>query len=135
MKSPKHILGQVERAAQTVDTWADLANFLFDPEEGLIARAYPTRRAREAFVRTREYKRIRQLLSSAIDRYGLVEGAAPLNKSGRFVVRLPKSLHAALEREASGEGVSLNQLVVAKLAVQLHRSAGQTATRPKGKTG
>ena len=35
------------------------------------------------------------------------------------MVRLPISLHAALEREAAAEGVSLNQLVVAKLAAQL----------------
>ena len=48
--------------------------------------------------------------------------AAPpkcLGKSGKFLVRLPVSLHAGLEREARREGVSLNQLVVAKLAVAL----------------
>ena len=39
--------------------------------------------------------------------------------SGRFNVRLPKSLHAALASEAEAEGVSLNQLVVAKLALHL----------------
>ena len=49
---------------------------------------------------------------------GLIDGAQP-TKSGRFVVRLPKTLHAALEREAIAEGTSLNQLVLAKLAVQL----------------
>jgi len=37
---------------------------------------------------------------------------------------LPRSLHAALEREAVAEGVSLNQLVVAKLSVGLGRMAG-----------
>jgi predicted HicB family RNase H-like nuclease len=39
--------------------------------------------------------------------------------SGKFVVRVPKFLHAALAAEAEREGVSLNQLVVVKLAVQL----------------
>ena len=53
-----------------------------------------------------------------------MEGATPQNKSGRFVVRLPVSLHAALEREAKAEGVSLNQLVVAKLAAQLRDVVG-----------
>ena len=56
----------------------------------------------------------------AVERHGLVEGATP-KKSGRFVVRLPRSLHAVLEREAASEGVSLNQLVLAKLAVGLGR--------------
>ena len=40
------------------------------------------------------------------------------------MVRLPRSLHAALEREAIAEGVSLNQLVVAKLSLGLCRAAG-----------
>ncbi len=36
--------------------------------------------------------------------------------SGRFVVRLPKSLHQRLAIEAQKEGVSLNQLALYKLA-------------------
>ncbi len=39
--------------------------------------------------------------------------------SGKFNVRVPKSLHAALAIEAEAEGVSLNRLVVAKLAMHL----------------
>lgn len=37
--------------------------------------------------------------------------------SGKFVVRLPKSLHQKLAIEAEKEGVSLNQLAVYKLAL------------------
>jgi hypothetical protein len=69
-------------------------------------------------LETDEYQSIRKLVSDAMDRTGLVEGATP-KKSGKFVVRLPKSLHAALELEASREGVSLNQLVVTKLAINI----------------
>jgi antitoxin HicB len=36
--------------------------------------------------------------------------------SGKFVVRLPKTLHAALAQRAKREGVSLNALVVTLLA-------------------
>lgn len=36
--------------------------------------------------------------------------------SGKFVVRLPKTLHQSLAIEAKKEGVSLNQLAVYKLA-------------------
>lgn len=36
--------------------------------------------------------------------------------SGKFVVRLPKSLHRRLVIEANKEGVSLNQLALYKLA-------------------
>ena len=39
--------------------------------------------------------------------------------SGRFVARLPKSLHARLARTARREGVSLNTLVITLLAAGL----------------
>jgi hypothetical protein len=120
MSTRNHIMDEAERAAHDAETWADLSNFLFNPVDGLVAKAYPTREAREAFVKTDEYRKIRQLVSDAIQRHGLVEGATP-RKSGRFLVRLPQSLHAALEREAASEGVSLNQLVLAKLAIGLGR--------------
>src|ERR1051326_2912029 len=119
MNKEARLLADAQQRASTVQTWADLSNFLFDPEEGLIARAYPTRAEREDFIKTPEYKAIRQLIAEARKKFGLVEGATPKQKSGRFVVRLPQSLHAALESEAQREGVSLNQLVVAKLAFQL----------------
>jgi len=122
MKKANRLLEQAKDVAGSVESWADLANALFDPLNGLITRAYPTRAEREAFLKTEQYQQMRALLSEAMDTHGLVKGAAP--KSGRFVVRLPRSLHAALEREAQREGVSLNQLVVAKLAAQLHTLTG-----------
>jgi site-specific DNA-methyltransferase (adenine-specific) len=118
----EQILEAGQRLALTAETWADLSNLLFDPVDGLVAKAYPTREERERFVKTKEYRAIQSLIDSAVERTGLVEGAKP-KKSGRFVVRLPNTLHAALESEAQDEGVSLNQLVVTKLAVQMSRLA------------
>jgi hypothetical protein len=46
-------------------------------------------------------------------------------KSGKFVLRLPHSLHAALAREAEDEGVSLNQLAVSKLSIPLSKLVRQ----------
>ncbi|MCY3022953.1 MAG: toxin-antitoxin system HicB family antitoxin [Planctomycetota bacterium] len=118
MKDPKGVLAGARHAARTAGTWADLSNALFDSETGLLAKAYPTRKERERFLKTNEYKAIRKLLTTAMRRSGLVRSATP-RKSGRFVVRLPTSLHESLELEAAEEGVSLNQLVVYKLAAQL----------------
>jgi hypothetical protein len=121
----QQLLQKAKRAAAKATTWADLSNALFDPQVGLLVRAYSSPEERARFVKTNEYNEIQELLTDAMERTGLVEGASPA-KSGKFVVRLPKSLHAALDREAAAEGVSLNQLVVAKLAVQLSQIATGT---------
>jgi hypothetical protein len=124
MKNASKILKQARAQAETAESWADLSNALFNPVDGLVTKAFPKRADREAFSKTEEYKKIRELINESIAKHGLVEGATP-KKSGRFVVRLPQSLHLALEREAQREGVSLNQLVVAKLAIQLNSLAGR----------
>jgi len=49
--------------------------------------------------------------------------------SGRFVVRLPKSLHARLARTARREGVSLNTLVITLLAAGLASYEATTEAR------
>ncbi|MEE8452104.1 MAG: toxin-antitoxin system HicB family antitoxin [Thermoguttaceae bacterium] len=128
-KKPSEILKSARDVASSVESWADLSNALFNPVDGLLMKAYPTREEREAFLKTKEYGAIRKLLETAMDETGLIEGATP-KKSGKFMVRLPRSLHAALEREAAEEGVSLNQLVVTKLAIQMSQLTSRTATCP-----
>lgn len=123
MSKAEELLRAAEELARSVSSWADLSNALFDPGEGIVSQAFESRAEREAFARTQEYRKIRQLLEEARDRFGLSAGATP-KRSGRLVVSLPLSLQAALEREANVEGVSLNQLVVAKLALQLKDLAG-----------
>jgi hypothetical protein len=51
----ERILIAAERLAASCETWADLSNSLFDPSQGLIARAYSTRAEREEFAKTRRY--------------------------------------------------------------------------------
>lgn len=118
MSKASRILQDAKRQAGSVSTWADLSNAIFDPIDGLVAKAFLSVDERKKFIKTKEYREIQHLVQEAMDRFGVVAGAQP-QKSGRFVVRLPRSLHASLEREAEIEGVSLNQLVVAKLACQL----------------
>ncbi len=112
------VLNQAVEATAQLTNWADISNVLFDPERGLLALAYPDPDVRKAFVQTDEFKAIRQIMADAMKRSGVIAGAIP-EKSGKFVVRVPKTLHGALEQEATREGVSLNQLVVTKLAVKL----------------
>ena len=67
------------------------------------------------------YKNIREAMEGWIE--AKIEGGyeVPLpigqdNFSGKFVVRIPKSLHYKLSIEAEREGVSLNQYAVYKLS-------------------
>lgn len=114
----EQLLESARQEAAKVNTWADLSNFLFDPDDGIISKAYPVGTERTAFMKSPEYEAISQLIDEVQERTGFIEGMTP-KKSGKFVVRMPRSLHAALEAEAEREGVSLNQLVVAKLSLQM----------------
>lgn len=46
--------------------------------------------------------------------------SAEINEcSGRLIIRIPKTLHYKLKREAEAEGVSLNQYALWKLSVDV----------------
>jgi predicted HicB family RNase H-like nuclease len=117
-KKVDEILLAARREAAISPSWADFSIFLFDPEEGLLPGVFPTEAERRRFIKSAEYAELTKLRDEVRERTGLIEGAVP-QKSGKFLVRLPRTMHAALEAEAQREGVSLNQLVVAKLAVPM----------------
>jgi predicted HicB family RNase H-like nuclease len=96
-------------------TWVEANNSIYGPG-GRFVTLFPTKSDRMAFARTAASRKLDELIDH------LPEPDVRSSReeySGKFVVRVPKSLHAALAAEAEIEGVSLNQLVVVKLAVQL----------------
>lgn len=97
-------------------TWVEANNAVYGPG-GPMARLFPSASERAAFAKTSESRQIDELIDS------LPEPPIGLQQreySGKFNVRLPRTLHAALSSEAEAEGVSLNQLVLAKLALHLN---------------
>jgi hypothetical protein len=112
----KDLLAFAEKVSEAPGlTWVEANNAVYGPG-GPFARLFPSEKGRTAFAKTKECKQIDDLID------GLPEPATGPQRreySGKFNVRLPKSLHAALATEAEAEGVSLNQLVVAKLARHL----------------
>ena len=118
------VLIQAKSLAKRAKTWADLSNALFDPLDGLVTKRFPDASERAAFRKSDTYEALHKLVEQKMLETGIVAGSEP-TKSGRFVVRLPKTLHAALEQEAAAEGTSLNQLVLAKLAVKLSTLIGE----------
>jgi predicted HicB family RNase H-like nuclease len=98
--------------------WLEAHNALFGLG-GKCAVLFPNRADRTAFAKTAEHQQITDLLNDLPDP-PLNSTAQPLETaSGNLHIRLPRSLHAALRAEAEAENISLNQLIVAKLSLQL----------------
>lgn len=119
----ENLLAEARKIARKVDSWIAFSNALSDPRGGLVARYFPDEDERKAFLQSPQYAQVNQLLLETIERTGLIPQPV-VGKSGKFLVRLPRTLHAALEREAEQEGVSLNQLAATKLTVGLGESMG-----------
>jgi hypothetical protein len=112
----QELLTLVRKLAETPGlTWVEANNAVYGPG-GPCARLFPSAKDRVAFSKLEESGHIDQLIDSLPEP---PVGPQRREYSGKFNVRVPKSLHAALASEAEAEGVSLNQLVVAKLALHL----------------
>ena len=72
-------------------------------------------------------------LELALERHIVIPEPRPDSYSGKFVVRLPKSLHRRLAETAANEGVSLNQYVLSILAGGLTAISDRTrrVARPR----
>jgi hypothetical protein len=112
----RELLTLARKLAQTSGlTWVEANNAIYGPG-GPFARLFPSPKDRVAFARTKESRQIDRLIDSLPEP---PVGPHRREYSGKFNVRVPRSLHAALASEAEAEGVSLNQLIVAKLALHL----------------
>ncbi|HVA50139.1 MAG TPA: toxin-antitoxin system HicB family antitoxin [Pirellulales bacterium] len=105
--------------------WLTIENALFGIG-GKLTQLFPDVRERAALAGSRAYKELCELLDQERDEDGDPPGELAdrlSTASGQTIVRMPRSLHAALLAEAEAEGVSLNQLCVSKLAMQLRCAA------------
>src|ERR1700722_17812677 len=106
-----------QRAGEGMDSM-ELFIVLFGPN-GKATRAFPTNAEHAAFSKTQEYKQILALMDHLPTPPVKEHMDLTASANGAISVRLPRSVHAALLVEANTEGVSLNQLCVAKLVAQL----------------
>ena len=113
------VLEKARTIASESQSWADFSNKLFDGSHGIVSKIFPNEMERQAFFDSKQHEEINALMVDMMKKTGVVAGATPKEKSGKFLVRVPKSIHTALEAEAKIEGVSLNLLAVTKLAVPL----------------
>jgi HicB family len=110
------VLNEAKRLSKDVPTWADFSALLFDGFSGIVTKTFPDEMERQAFFDSKQYSEVNNLLIGLMKKHGVVDGSKRTEKSGKFVVRIPKSIHQNLEEEANHEGVSLNQLAATKLA-------------------
>jgi hypothetical protein len=112
----QELLTRAHEVAQTSGlTWVEANNAIYGPG-GTFACLFPSAEDRVAFGRTKVSRQVDRVIDSLPEPPA---GRQWPEYSGKFNVRVPKSLHAALVSEAEAKGVSLNQLVVAKLAMHL----------------
>jgi len=114
---PKQALAFAKRAAKSAKTWPDLHNALYGIG-GKLTELFPDSADRSAFAGTIQFKQIAELLEG-LPRKPDEEQGGPEEANGRILVRVPRSIHRALLAEAETEGISMNQLLMAKLSLQL----------------
>lgn len=114
-------LGYARRLREKGLSWIEVSNALFGPG-GKLTELCPTEADRAALAKSSGFREILRVIEEARDDSGDPRGTVGnwmSTASGTTTLRIPKSLHAALLAEAEAEGISLNQLCLAKLAVQL----------------
>lgn len=113
-KSARNPFQEALKLAQSVHknatSWNQLYNSVFGPG-GAASTLFRTAEDRAKFIESPEHAEIWKLIESL--QKPETEAGGALN------IRLPRSLHQALKDESEAEGVSINQLCVAKLSMQL----------------
>jgi predicted HicB family RNase H-like nuclease len=97
--------------------WVDFGNRYFSQGSKFLPT---TDSEMNEYLASSEYQLIQEMRFKLEGKQkDVTESAGELGEnqySGKFIVRAPKSVHRMLVEEAKKEGVSLNQLCVAKLA-------------------
>lgn len=114
MTKAKQILEFARELEANKTDWINAHNSIFGPG-GKATELFTNQQDRTAFAQTEEFANVWEI----INRLKKSAGATHVDDSGKFNLRLPVSLHSALKHEAEEEGVSLNQLCLAKLSVSL----------------
>jgi len=120
MTNAQKMLQFARKRAETASDWMELHNAIYGIG-GKLGELFPDKSSRVQFSATSEFAAVNELVDALCkkkDSVPAIAGAAE-KASGTFVVRLPKSIHAACVLEAEQEGVSLNQLCLAKLSTSL----------------
>jgi len=104
--SPAAQLLQIAQEAATRFEYSEDLHNAVSGVGGSFSQLFSTPPARVAFSKSPEHAAIRELIQSLPGRSGRVSSAE--DYSGKILLRIPRSLHAALVHEAEAEGVILH---------------------------
>ncbi|HJT36376.1 MAG TPA: hypothetical protein VJ783_30415 [Pirellulales bacterium] len=122
------LLAHAKNAARTTTDWMEVFNSVFAPG-AVFAKLFPSEQERLEFMQTTAHQELYELLWKLQDQYGDREATPPELASGALLIEVPRALRAALNDEAKEQGVSLNVLCVAKLAMKLGKQAPRSPRR------
>lgn len=122
------LLAHARKVARTTTDWMEVFNAVFAPG-GAFGRLFPSEQERLEFMQTTAHQEIYDLVWKLQDQYGDRAADERQAASGSVVVQMPRALHAALKDEAEEQGVSLNVLCVAKLAMKLGEQTPRSPRR------
>ncbi len=132
VKALNKIEGEIYREAQEMisgGTSAVAFSARFFGPDGLLRKLWKTDAERKAVVASELYKWLQRSLNEVRNREAAEFEREIASHSGRLTVVVPKSLHAALKREAAQEGISLSELIRLKLGVAYRDVTGLLAGR------
>jgi predicted HicB family RNase H-like nuclease len=126
----KSIQSEAKKLLKKGVTAPEFSRIFFGPE-GRLRSLWSTPDERHQLVRSELYRWLQQELAGL--RRQEIEAFEEEVKSlsGRVTIVIPKSLHAALKREAQSEGVSLSELMRLKLAVKYSQSTRRLSSKRK----
>jgi hypothetical protein len=115
----KEIYSEAVRLLKSGTNAADFSRRFFGPD-GLLRTLWNTDTERRALVDSELYRWLEREHSKLRTRDARAFAKEVESLSGRLTVVVPRSLHAALKREAAMEHVSLSELIRLKLGIPYH---------------
>jgi hypothetical protein len=122
-QTEKTLLREAEALLQKGATATEFSAHFFGPR-GKLPSLCHTQEQREALARTSAYRQLQRTLSTLRSKEAKAFEKEIEQLSGRVTITVPRSLHAALKREAVFEHVSLSELMRLKLSVPYKASLG-----------
>jgi hypothetical protein len=94
----ERVLEQARELAARVGSGAEFSHAVFNPQDGLAARAFPTLRERREFTLTRPYAEIYAILRGLTARSGVPPGTRAPGSHAETVRRRPAAQEGGPER-------------------------------------